>query len=117
MSIFFQPSESNIRHFGTLDCYYNNSNTEFGCYLPTQDGYVIARCNVDKPTTWALVNEASGTGGGSSEGVTHYNQLKGRPAINGVTLSGNHPAYDLDLVTIKDTFVDAPDKTEYQDFF
>lgn len=116
VSLFFQPSESNIHHFGTLDCYYNESQTEFGCYLPTQDGYVIARCNISKPTAWALVNAASGTGG-SGEGVTSYNQLKGRPAINGVTLSGNHPAYDLGLVTIKDTFVDALDNTEYQDFF
>lgn len=117
VSIYFQPSESNIRHLGTLDCYYNESETEFGCYLPTQDGYVIARCNVDKPTTWALVNAASATGGGSGEGVTNYNQLKGRPAINGVTLSGNHNPFDIGLMTLKDTFVDAPDKTEYQDFF
>lgn len=116
VSIYYQPSESNVNHFGTLDCYYNESKTEFGCYLPTEDGYVIARCNVDKPTTWALVNAASGNGS-TGEGITNYNQLKGRPAINGVTLSGNHPAYDLDLVTIKDTFGDTSDQTDYQDFF
>ena len=117
VSMFYRPTESSFKHFGTLDCYYNENTTEFGCYLPTADGYVIARCNLQKPSTWALVNAASGAGDGTGEGATSYNQLKNRPAINNVTLAGNLRPHELGLLSIEDTYADAPDTTDYKDVF
>lgn len=97
VSFFYEPDEVTFNYFGTLDCYYNSSKTEFGCYLPTSDGYVIARCNISKPDKWALVLSSCDNEVSNSK---NYNSLKGRPAINGVTLSGNHKPSELDLATL-----------------
>lgn len=97
VSFYYNPSKTTFNYFGTLDCYFNETETEFGCYIPTEDGYVVARCNLSNPNQWSLVRGQS-TGEGTS--VTNYNQLKERPSINGVTLTGNHNPAELDLATV-----------------
>lgn len=97
VSFYYNPSKTTFNYFGTLDCYFNETETEFGCYIPTEDGYVVARCNLSNPNQWSLVRGQS-TGEGTS--VTNYNQLKERPSINGVTLTGNHNPTELDLATV-----------------
>lgn len=96
VSFYYDPDKSSVTHFGTLDCYINETLSEFGCYISTVDGYFIARCNVRKPGKWSMVKLSSGgEGGGSSTG--DYNELTGRPYINGNLLTGNMTSEDLDL--------------------
>lgn len=109
VSFFYEPDAVTFNYFGTLDCYYNSSKTEFGCYLPTSDGYVIARCNISKPDKWALVLSSCDNEVPNSK---NYNSLKGRPSINGVTLSGNHKPAELDLPTLTEFKTLKKDVTE-----
>lgn len=97
VSFYYNPSKTTFNYFGTLDCYFNETETEFGCYIPTEDGYIVARCNLSNPNQWSLVR---GQSTGEDTSVTNYNQLKERPSINGVTLTGNHNPAELDLATI-----------------
>lgn len=41
--------------------------------------------------------------GGSGAGVSDYNLLENRPAVNGHTLAGDQSAHDLGLATVEDT--------------
>lgn len=95
VSFYYNPDKSSVTHFGTLDCYINETLSEFGCYISTVDGYFIARCNVRKPGTWSMVKLSSGGGGGT--GASNYNELTDRPSINGNLLTGNMSSEELGL--------------------
>lgn len=95
VSFYYDPDKSSVTHFGTLDCYINETLSEFGCYISTVDGYFIARCNVRKPDKWVMAKLSSGGGGGT--GAEDYDQLTGRPSINGNLLTGNMTSEELGL--------------------
>lgn len=95
VSFYYDPDKSSVTHFGTLDCYINETLSEFGCYISTVDGYFIARCNVRKPGKWAMVKLSSGGSGGAGTG--NYNELTNRPSINGNLLTGNMTSEELGL--------------------
>lgn len=100
VSFYYDPDKSSVTHFGTLDCYINETLSEFGCYISTVDGYFIARCNVRKPDKWVMAKLSSGGGGGT--GAEDYDQLTGRPFINGNLLTGNMTSEELDLPNKED---------------
>lgn len=52
---------------------------------------------IDQETYAAAVAYANAHGGGGGGGTTNYNLLDNRPQIEGVTLSGNKSASDLNL--------------------
>lgn len=99
VSFYYDPDKSSVTHFGTLDCYINETLSEFGCYISTVDGYFIARCNVRKPDKWVMAKLSSGGGG---TGAEDYDQLTGRPSINGNLLTGNMTSDELDLPNKED---------------
>ena len=100
VSFYYDPDKSSVTHFGTLDCYINETLSEFGCYISTVDGYFIARCNVRKPGKWSMIGLSSGGGGGTSP--VSYNQLTERPSINNVLLTGNHTEKELGIPSFND---------------
>ena len=100
VSFYYDPDKSSVTHFGTLDCYINETLSEFGCYISTVDGYFIARCNVRKPGKWSMIGLSSGGGGGTSP--VSYNQLTERPSINNVLLTGNHTENELGIPSFND---------------
>ena len=100
VSFYYDPDKSSVTHFGTLDCYLNETQSEFGCYISTVDGYFIARCNVRDPKTWSLVRLSSGGGGSTTTGS--YNELTDRPSINGNLLTGNMSSEELGLPNKED---------------
>lgn len=100
VSFYYDPDKSSVAHFGTLDCYINETLSEFGCYISTIDGYFIARCNVRTPGKWTMVKMSSGDGGGTAP--SSYNQLTERPSINNVLLTGNHTENELGIPSFND---------------
>lgn len=101
VSFYYDPDKSSVTHFGTLDCYLNETKSEFGCYISTVDGYFIARCNYRNPSTWAVASIASGGEGGGT-GTGNYNELINRPVINGNLLTGNMTSEELGLPNKED---------------
>lgn len=101
VSFYYDPDKSSVTHFGTLDCYLNETKSEFGCYISTVDGYFIARCNYRNPSTWAVVSIASGGEGGGT-GTGNYNELTNRPSVNGNLLTGNMSSEELGLPAKED---------------
>lgn len=96
VSTYYNPDKSSTNYYGTLDCYVNDTYSEFGCYITTEDGLFIARCNVRQPGKWVLKSVSNGgdTGTGGS-----YNSLSERPKINGTLLTGNLSYEDLGIAS------------------
>lgn len=105
VSTYYNPDKSSTNYYGTLDCYVNDTYSEFGCYVTTEDGLFIARCNVRRPGKWVLKSVSAG--GGSGAGGS-YNSLSERPKINGTILTGDLSYEELGIASQKQ--VEALDK-------
>ena len=77
-----------LREFNTYDEVFGRIS------IPTYDCVTGGEGNYGNNTSATGSGSASGGSGGSGGGVSAYNQLSGKPSIDGVTINGEMASYD-----------------------